>query len=42
MQRWPLGNCFAGVGRAALQEAIERGLPGTGILLAGDYVAEQG
>ncbi len=42
VQRWPHGNSFAGVGRAALQDALDRGVPGSEIFLAGDYVAEQG
>ena len=42
VQRWPIGNSYAGIHRVALQDALELGYPDSGIVLAGDYFTEQG
>ncbi len=42
VQRWPLGNIVATPGRASVQAALERGVPGGRIQLAGDYFAHLG
>ena len=37
VQRWPQGAAYASPGRAEHQAALERGIPGSRIALAGDY-----